>query len=127
MDGKGGEKLPACGDDGWFNDGLATISRSWSERRPSAAGPAALKAVRPGSPFGLQINPVSLAGLGCHEERVVAQLQRLDVNMLHVALQLRIKPVLENGQVPELFVGFGIRRDDVGASAVVIRDGVATP
>jgi hypothetical protein len=75
--------------------------------------------------FRLQINPVSLATLGCHNERPVSNSQRLDENVLNVLFKLRVDSVCEDRQIPELLFGLNIPRLYVCATTIVIRSDVS--
>jgi hypothetical protein len=77
--------------------------------------------------FRFQINPVSLATLGRHNERPVSNVQRLDENVLNVLLKLRVNPIREDRQIPEFLVGPDIPRLDVCATTIVIRSDVSNP
>src|SRR5438034_2793809 len=73
----------------------------------------------------LQINLVSLATLGRHNQRPILNPQRLDENPLNVLLELRINPIHEDRQIPEFLVGLDIPRLNVCATTIVIRSDVS--
>jgi hypothetical protein len=75
--------------------------------------------------FRLQINPVSLATLGRHNERAALNSQRLDEKVLNVLLKLRVNPIREDRQIPELLVGLDIPRLNVCTTTIVIRSDIS--
>jgi hypothetical protein len=58
--------------------------------------------------FRLQINSVNLVALGCHNQRSISNVQRLDKNPLNVLLERWVNPIREDRQIPKLFVGLNI-------------------
>src|SRR2546423_11720090 len=75
--------------------------------------------------FRLQINSVNLVALGCHDQRSIANIQRLDKNPLNVLLKRWVNPIREDHQIPQLLVGPDIPRLNVRASTIVIRSDVS--
>src|SRR5437762_2322511 len=75
--------------------------------------------------FRLQINPVSLATLRCHNQRLVLNAQRLDEDPLNVLLKRWVNLVGEDRQIPELLVSLDIPCLDVCATTIVIRSDVS--
>ena len=75
--------------------------------------------------FRLQINSVNLVALGCHNQRSIANVQRLDKNPLNVLLKHWVNPVRENRQIPKLFVGLNIPGLNVCATTIIIRSDVS--
>src|SRR5437764_10487085 len=71
------------------------------------------------------MNSVSLATLGRYNQRPILNPQRLDENPLNVLLELRINPIHEDRQIPELLVGLDIPRLNVCATAIVIRSDIS--
>jgi len=53
----------------------------------------------------LQINSVNLVALGCHNQRSISNIQRLDKNTLNILLERWVNPIREDCQIPDLLVG----------------------
>jgi hypothetical protein len=75
--------------------------------------------------FRLQINSVNLATLGCHNQRSISNIQRLDKNPLNVLFERWVNPIREDRQIPKLFVGLNIPGLNVCAAPIVIRSDVS--
>ena len=75
--------------------------------------------------FRFQINSVNLVSLGCHNQRPIANVNRLDKNPLHVLLERWLNPIREDRQIPKLLVGLNIPGLNVCAATVVVRSDVS--
>jgi hypothetical protein len=75
--------------------------------------------------FRLQINSVNLVALGCHNQRSILNVQRLDKNPLNVLLERWVNPIREDRQIPKLFVGLNIPGLNVCAATIVVRSDVS--
>src|SRR6266581_6897497 len=75
--------------------------------------------------FRLQINSVNLVALGCHNQRSISNIQRLDKNPLNVLLERWVNPVREDCQIPKFFVGLNIPGLNVCATTIVVRSDVS--
>src|SRR6266536_697971 len=75
--------------------------------------------------FRLQINSVNLVALGCHHQRSIANVQRLDKNPLNVLLERWVNPIREYCQIPKLFVGLSIPSLNVCATTIVVGSDVS--
>jgi hypothetical protein len=75
--------------------------------------------------FRLQINSVNLVTLGCHNQRSISNVKLLDKNPLNVLLERWINPILEDRQIPKLFVGLNIPGLNVCSATIVIRSDVS--
>jgi hypothetical protein len=75
--------------------------------------------------FRLQINSVNLVALGCHNQRSIANVQRLDKNPLNVLLERWVNPIRENRQIPKLLVGLNILGLNVRATPIIIRSDIS--
>src|SRR6266404_8513022 len=71
--------------------------------------------------FRLQINSVNLVALGCHNQRSISNIQRLDKNPLNVILKRWVNPSREDRQIPKLLVGLNIPGLNVCATTIIIR------
>ena len=77
--------------------------------------------------FRLQINSVNLVTLGCHNQRSISNVQRLDKNLLNVLLKRWVNPICENRQIPELFVGLNIPGLNVCTTPIIVGAVYRTP
>jgi hypothetical protein len=75
--------------------------------------------------FRLQINSVNLVALGCHNQRSISNIQRLDKNPLNVLLERWVNPIREDRQIPKLFVGLNIPGLNVCATPIVVRSRIS--
>src|SRR5438874_12614216 len=75
--------------------------------------------------FRLQINSVNLVALGCHNQRSISNIQRLDKNPLNVLLKRWVNSIREDRQIPKLFVGLNIPGLNVCAATIIIRSDVS--
>src|SRR2546427_5932042 len=75
--------------------------------------------------FRLQINSVNLVALGCHNQRSVSNVQRLDKNPLNVLLKRWVNPIREDRQIPKLLVGLNIPGLNVCPATIIIRSDIS--
>src|SRR5437016_6739278 len=75
--------------------------------------------------FRLQINSVNLVALGCHNQRSISNVQRLNKNPLNVLLDRWVDPIRKDRQIPKLFVGPNIPSLNVCAAPIIIRSDVS--
>src|SRR5439155_5331324 len=75
--------------------------------------------------FRLQINSVNLVAFGCHNQRSISNVQRLDKNPLNVLLKRWVNPIREDRQIPKLFVGLNIPGLNVCTTTIVVRSSLS--
>jgi hypothetical protein len=75
--------------------------------------------------FRLQINSVNLVALGCHNQRSIANVQRLDKNPLNVLFERWVNPIREDRQIPKPLVGLNIPGLNVCPTTIIIRSDVS--
>src|SRR5436853_3681727 len=75
--------------------------------------------------FRLQINSVNLVALGCHNQRSISNIKRLDKNPLNVLLECWVNPIREDRQIPKPLVGLNVPGLNVSAAAIIVRSDVS--